>query len=295
MRLAYTLIKRQRWGFFRYKKAPLRAGPIYYLNDELKRYPDVKKDQEYATGKVVRKFLSGQMKVDKDTLDAIKKPVDNVTKVNIIESSELLLSDRYSSYMDAVIDLSDDNELSKAVKGVHGSKRYKVIAEYIRKALGKEITLSDGRTAIVDNSDASHIASGAGDNKTREIAKIKDLVSQATLHAYDDTVEHNKFDHFLYYKAVVRYDNEKFPLYLNVGRGINDKKYHLYDITKKIKDTANRINGFERPKPNEGYALQNGISDNSISQTDDFVNTQSENILLSDRESYAPIFSTVTW
>lgn len=33
MRLAYPLTKRQRWGFFRYKKAPLRAGPIYYLPD----------------------------------------------------------------------------------------------------------------------------------------------------------------------------------------------------------------------------------------------------------------------
>ena len=88
MRLAYTLIKRQRWGFFRYKKAPLRAGPVYYLNDELKRYHDIKKDQDYATGKVVRKFLSGQMKVDKDTLDALKRPVDNVTKVNILASAE---------------------------------------------------------------------------------------------------------------------------------------------------------------------------------------------------------------
>lgn len=46
---------------------------------------------------------------------------------------------------------------------------------------------------------------------------------------------------------MVRYDGEKFPLYLNVGKGLNDRKYHIYDITKTIRDTANRINGFERP------------------------------------------------
>lgn len=37
-------------------------------------------------------------------------------------------------------------------------------------------------------------------------------------------------------------------------------------ITNKIKDTADRINGLERPKPNEGYALKNGISSKSIPQ-----------------------------
>ena len=57
------------------------------LNDELARYPQVKADQEYATRKVTEKFLSGDMKVDKSTLEAIKKPIDNVTKVNILESS----------------------------------------------------------------------------------------------------------------------------------------------------------------------------------------------------------------
>ena len=68
------------------------------LNDELARYPQVKADQEYAQRKVVEKFLSGDMKVDKSTLDAIKKPIDNVTEVNILESANdgVLNSDRDS-------------------------------------------------------------------------------------------------------------------------------------------------------------------------------------------------------
>ena len=53
-------------------------------------------------------------------------------------------------------------------------------------------------------------------------------------------------------------------------KAINDGAYHLYDITNKIRDTADRINGLERPKPNEGYALKNGISSkNSIPQKSD--------------------------
>ena len=51
-----------------------------------------------------------------------------------------------------------------------------------------------------------------------------------------------------------------------VGKAKNDGLYHIYDLTKKIRDTANRINGLERPKPNEGYALENDVSKNSISK-----------------------------
>ena len=87
--------------------------------------------------------------------------------------------------------------------------------------------------------------------------------------------EHNKFDYFYYYRAIVKNHKETFPVYLNVGRGITDSKYHLYDITNKIRDTADRINGLERPKPNEGYALQNGVSNTTVAQNRVGVNTHS--------------------
>ena len=130
-----------------------------------------------------------------------------------------------------VIDLSDDNELSQQLVGVHGSERYSIIQEYILNALSDQpITLSDGKLAVVDRRDASHIASRSGDGKTAQIAKIKELIETAKLYAEDPNVEHNKFDYFCYYKADVRYGNETFPLYLNVGRAKNDGQYHLYDI-----------------------------------------------------------------
>ena len=83
------------------------------LNDELERYPQVKADQEYATRKVTEKFLSGDMKVDKSTLDAIKKPIDNVTEVNILESSRdgVLNSDRDTDIQEREYSVSEIKDL----------------------------------------------------------------------------------------------------------------------------------------------------------------------------------------
>ena len=66
------------------------AEVLRILNDELERYPQIKADQEYATRKVVEKFLSGKMndRLDADTIASImQKPVDNVTVANIVSSS----------------------------------------------------------------------------------------------------------------------------------------------------------------------------------------------------------------
>lgn len=176
---------------------------------------------------------------------------------------------------DGVIDLSKDNELSQMLTGVFGAEKYKTIQKYILEVLSNQpIKLSDGKKAIVDKSDALHIANKSGTKKTAQINQIKKLVETATLFAEDNDVEHNKFNYFCYYKATVKYGQEIFPIYLNVGRGTNDGKYHIYDITKKIRDTANRINGLERPKSNEGYALENGISKNSISTNEPDVNQE---------------------
>lgn len=180
--------------------------------------------------------------------------------------------DSAKSDSDAV-DLSNDNELSERVAGLFGAEKYKAIQQYILEVLGDQpITLKDGKQAIVDRSDALHIANKAASKKTAQISKIKELVENADLYAEDKNVEHNKFDYFCYYRADVKYGEDQFPVYLNVGRGKNDGKYHIYDITNKIRDTADRINGLERPKPNEGYALTSGISKNSIRNPGETVN-----------------------
>ncbi len=175
-----------------------------------------------------------------------------------------------------VIDLSKDSELARRVEGLRGSTKYKKIQEYILEVLGGQpIRLSDGKMATVDKSDALHIANKAAGRKTAEIAEIRKLIENAVLYAKDIYAEHNKFDSFYYYKADVRFENETYPSFINVGRSKNDGTYHIYDITKNIRDTADRINGLERPKPNEGYALQNGVSNTSVTDVTSGVNTQS--------------------
>ena len=185
---------------------------------------------------------------------------------------------KYDISADSVIDLSKDNVLAERLSGVYGAQRYKEIQKYILEALGEQpITLSDGKQAIVDNRDALHIANKAADKKTAEISHIRDLVENAQLYAEDRNVQHNKFKYFCYYVANVKYGDETFPIYLNVGLAINDNAYHLYDITNRIRDTADRINGLERPKPKEGYALTNGVSTYSLSENDQNVNNESAN------------------
>ena len=69
------------------------------LNDELERYPTVKADQDYAIRKVAEHFLSGNIKGGMSAeaiAKAMKTPVDNIAKVNILASVEgdTKLSDR---------------------------------------------------------------------------------------------------------------------------------------------------------------------------------------------------------
>lgn len=185
-------------------------------------------------------------------------------------SNKILYETKEKTATKDIINLSDDSELANRVDNVHGAEKYKIIQAYILEALRDQpVRLSDGKTAIVDNRDALHISNKAGNVKTAQISKIKEIIEKATFCSEDTNVKHNKFNYFCYYKTKVQFENSIYPLYLNVGRGINDGKYHIYDITKKIRDTAGRINGLERPKPNEGYALENGISNSSISQIDE--------------------------
>ena len=133
-----------------------------------------------------------------------------------------------------IIDLTQDNELADALNGLSGSAKYKVIQNYILDTLmDQPVVLSDGKLAIVDRRDALHIANKSGTEKTAQVSEIKEIVEKAKLYAEDTNVEHDKFNYFCYYKSLVRYKAQTMPIFINVGKGINDGKYHIYDITKK--------------------------------------------------------------
>ena len=184
-----------------------------------------------------------------------------------------------------IVDLSEDTRLPGIVSGLKGAQKYKAIQKYILDELaGLPIHFNDGTDAVVDKSDASHMASGAGDKKTAEIDKIKEVIENAELYATDDNAEHNKFNAFKYYESIVKFGNETFPIYLNVGRAMNDGSYHLYDITHNIRESAGRINGLERAG---GLRSANGFSDTDIMpETNPIVKSSTEHSLDDD---YMPL------
>lgn len=203
-----------------------------------------------------------------------RKYANMLKEVNKTTKNEKNTDRGVKSSVNNVIDLSKDNELSKRIGNLTGAPKYKIIQEYILEVLGGQpIVMSDGKKVFVDKSDALHVANKAANKKISEISQIKKLVKYAQLYSEDIDAKHPKFNQFYYYKANVKLSGKIFPVFLNVGKTINDRTYHLYDVTEKIRDTAHRVNDVGRPKPNEGYALKNGISNKRVPQSNSSVNS----------------------
>lgn len=67
-----------------------RNEVLRILNDEVNRYEQVQKDQDYALDKVTKAFMEGKVKPGmsvEQLADAMQTPVDNVTEVNILASA----------------------------------------------------------------------------------------------------------------------------------------------------------------------------------------------------------------
>jgi len=168
-----------------------------------------------------------------------------------------------------IVDLTDDKDLSVRIKNQRGSEKYKTIRDYILETLREQpITLSDGIVAKVDRSDALHIANKSANRKTAYISKIKDIIEKAKFYAADTNVEHNKFDEFRYYQVNVKYGNEMYPVYLNVGHSKNGDGYHIYDITRKIGAIAKQKNALERVENDLRSEIDSPILNKSIPQTE---------------------------
>ena len=174
------------------------------------------------------------------------------------------------------MELSDDNDLLSSINHSKSDK-YKVIKDYIFELLkDKQISLSDGIIAKVDNRDVTHIAHNASNKKIAEISQLENIIKKAVFVSEAINVAHNKFDSFRYYGVKINYHNEGFVVYLNVGRSKYDGDYHIWDITdKKEGSVANRLYGLSRPV---GNAITNNTSKHSIPNS-------SENVKLGNRLS----------
>lgn len=181
---------------------------------------------------------------------------------------------KYSKNSTDIVDLSLDKALIERIENSDKSA-ITVMRDYIFEKLGgRDIKLSDGILAIVDKTDARHIGESAKSTSQKaQISEIEKIIKLAKFYNEID-VTHNKFSKFRYYELPVRYGENISFITLNVGKGKNDGKYHIYDLTKpKERNTPNRINGFVRPV---GNALGKGVSKYSIPTTAQNVNSEVE-------------------
>lgn len=168
--------------------------------------------------------------------------------------------------------IEKNSELAERIRSSSESK-YKVIRQYLIEKFGNtEFTLSDGKKAIMDKSDAQELSHNADAVRVAELAKLKSLVENAEFVGETENVEHKKFEAFSYYRIEFVYGGKSFDVLFNVGRAINDKKYHIYAITKYNEKGAVGLlkNNPSRPV---GNAIKDGSFNKSIPEKSENVNT----------------------
>ena len=179
-----------------------------------------------------------------------------------------------------VIPIEENRELSERISTSNGRK-YAAIREYlIEKFYGKRFTLSDGKTAIMDKSDAQHLSHLADKNKTAELGNLKEIVESAKLVSETNQVSHPKFNKFWYYAVTVTFENQNYDILINVGQAKNGSGYHIYDITKNHtkRRAANQSPTGLVAGPRTG-AIKNNSSTNSIPDPEQNVKSNAEKSL----------------
>ena len=185
---------------------------------------------------------------------------------------------RFSKKGGVVVNLSNDNVLQNKIAGSTKSK-YDVIREYlIESFIGETLTLSDGIEAIMDKSDAKHLAHLSDNKKTATLSRLREVIEKAQLFSVANKVDHKKFDAFRYYEVRVSFGDEEYDILLNVGHSKFKDEYHIYDITKKG-SVANESS--TRLARSVDYALKNNTSTNIIRNSEENVNTNLEKTKLS--------------
>ena len=155
------------------------------LNDELERYPKVKADQDYAIRTVTEKMLSGEVKGGMSAeaiAKVMKKPVDNVTNVNILASSEevdagikkqvkkkmteeeQMAGEKLADFIDSVSKMLDQSKISKRKLkiGVLTDAHKKIVEELMRE-INPNFSAT-GYELWIDGTGADHIIIRHGEN-----------------------------------------------------------------------------------------------------------------------------------
>ena len=167
-----------------------------------------------------------------------------------------------------VVTLEPDAELDARIANSQSS-RSKVLREYlVEKFGGRTFTMSDGRSVVMDNTDAKELSQHAGEKKSAQLANLEKLIQKAVPAGEDLSVEHKKFTEFHYYAITVKYGTDEMDLLLNVGVAKNDGSSHLYSITDNKREAPTHY-GVSGPV---GNRIKSASPNNSIPQNGGNVN-----------------------
>ena len=156
------------------------------LNDELDRYPGVKEDQDYATRVVTENFLSGKIKSGmsaEDIAKVVKKPVDNVTAVNIeasaVEIREFDSSkERIERNIKDIASMSSVHNVDKSKLIKTGKRPSDIFAEYF-KEWGYRLHSDElGDISVGKSSIKSEVRHGITAEKIASIEAIPEVLKE---------------------------------------------------------------------------------------------------------------------
>lgn len=283
-------------------KVPEMGDDLYHDSDAVAKWA---KENGYTSLIIKNVYDYGNKADDYVFFDTNQvKSADNITyddDGNVIPLSERFKSDtddiRYS--ITEPVDLSESTELQRRIRKSKTSVT-KTISDYVLEKLGGQtITFSDGRQAVVDKSDANHLAQRSSKQKQAELSSIQKIIQRAKYVGETDRVTHNKFNYFYYYKTLVKYGDETYDLYINVGKAKNDGTNHLYEINHWTQNEKEKISAgltksipiSTKSSPTEDVPLESksredipagagkgkthiNRADNSIPQPGDSVNTE---------------------
>ena len=287
------------------------------LNDEVARYPKVKEDQDYAIRKVTEKMLSGDIKGGMSAeaiAKVMKKPVDNVTNVNILASSEdMQLSERDYSYKNyspsdyytngtiysydfltaqkdmVAVELPGTGALADRKGKIDDTK---VVSEGIKNALSEGVE-RDGKVYVknvytdrelrIDNSTIKHGLDGTY-NRHLTNARIGSVIGSVVKNAIPINGLRNASDKAVGTYAMVSYChdslNRQFVAVVTVEQHTgNVDSFELYDVAHAV--SGRQKKGSQVDTKSQGvYPIE--ATTISIAQLLEIVNTTHQSILSED-------------
>ncbi len=135
-----------------------------------------------------------------------------------------------------MVELDENSELARLIASSDRNK-YDTIRRYLIENFGgRELELSDGKKAVIDNKDAKELSHKAYGKRVAELSELKRIIANAAFLIQTNDVEHNKFKAFRYYEALTKYKGNISRIVLNVGVEKANEKLHLYSITNHPKD-----------------------------------------------------------